>query len=98
MLKTIHLVVSLAVLQACSHGLLSNVDLLIILALYLHKFFQALYCLRPIDQLYAVLHLTFISICRQIVDAEGPSGPNRDYLFNLETTLLQMGKDSEIHF
>lgn len=30
--------------------------------------------------------------CSQIVNAEGPSGPNRDYLFQLETALLQFGK------
>lgn len=31
-------------------------------------------------------------LCRQIVHAEGPSGPNRDYLFQLEKALLQIGK------
>ncbi|XP_021988996.1 gamma-glutamylcyclotransferase 2-3 isoform X2 [Helianthus annuus] len=36
-------------------------------------------------------------IAKQIVHAEGPSGPNRDYLFNLEKTLLQMGcKDEHV--
>ncbi|GJV85716.1 ribonuclease H-like domain-containing protein [Tanacetum coccineum] len=30
-------------------------------------------------------------IAKQIVNAKGPSGPNRDYLFNLEKTLLEMG-------
>ncbi|XP_071716370.1 gamma-glutamylcyclotransferase 2-3 isoform X2 [Rutidosis leptorrhynchoides] len=34
-------------------------------------------------------------IAKQIVHAEGPSGPNRDYLFNLEKTLLQMGCEDE---
>ncbi|KAK1437620.1 hypothetical protein QVD17_03414 [Tagetes erecta] len=36
-------------------------------------------------------------IASQIVVAQGPSGPNRDYLFNLENTLLQMGcKDEHV--
>ncbi|KAI9097988.1 hypothetical protein K1719_025759 [Acacia pycnantha] len=30
-------------------------------------------------------------IARQIIRAEGPSGPNRDYLFQLEKALLQIG-------
>ncbi|XP_028775004.1 gamma-glutamylcyclotransferase 2-3 isoform X1 [Neltuma alba] len=30
-------------------------------------------------------------IARQITRAEGPSGPNRDYLFQLEKALLQIG-------
>ncbi|KAI4307283.1 hypothetical protein L6164_030487 [Bauhinia variegata] len=30
-------------------------------------------------------------IARQIIHAEGPSGPNRDYLFQLEKALLQIG-------
>ncbi|KAB5557174.1 hypothetical protein DKX38_008083 [Salix brachista] len=30
-------------------------------------------------------------IAKQIIDAEGPSGPNRDYLFHLESALLQIG-------
>lgn len=34
----------------------------------------------------------FLYICRQIVQAEGPSGPNRDYIFRLEEALLQLGK------
>uniref|UniRef100_A0A5B7CCY6 glutathione-specific gamma-glutamylcyclotransferase n=1 Tax=Davidia involucrata TaxID=16924 RepID=A0A5B7CCY6_DAVIN len=30
-------------------------------------------------------------IAKQIIQAEGPSGPNRDYLFQLEKALLQIG-------
>ncbi|XWS21613.1 hypothetical protein CRYUN_Cryun30bG0069300 [Craigia yunnanensis] len=30
-------------------------------------------------------------IAKQIVHAEGPSGPNREYLFQLEKALLQIG-------
>ncbi|KAK4274026.1 hypothetical protein QN277_017318 [Acacia crassicarpa] len=30
-------------------------------------------------------------IARQVIRAEGPSGPNRDYLFQLEKALLQIG-------
>ncbi|KAK9270901.1 hypothetical protein L1049_026487 [Liquidambar formosana] len=29
-------------------------------------------------------------IAKQIIHAEGPSGPNRDYLFQLEKALLQI--------
>ncbi|XP_062083001.1 gamma-glutamylcyclotransferase 2-3 isoform X2 [Humulus lupulus] len=36
-------------------------------------------------------------IAKQIVRAEGPSGPNRDYLFQLEKALLQIGcKDEHV--
>ncbi|GAU30889.1 hypothetical protein TSUD_15750 [Trifolium subterraneum] len=36
-------------------------------------------------------------IARQIVQAEGPSGPNREYLFVLENALLQIGsKDKHV--
>ncbi|MED6114060.1 Gamma-glutamylcyclotransferase 2-3 [Stylosanthes scabra] len=34
---------------------------------------------------------SFEDIARQIIHAEGPSGPNRDYLFQLEKALLQIG-------
>nr|KAH9756939.1 gamma-glutamylcyclotransferase 2-3 [Citrus sinensis] len=30
-------------------------------------------------------------IAKQIIQAEGPSGPNRDYLFQLEKALLELG-------
>nr|XP_023903751.1 gamma-glutamylcyclotransferase 2-3 isoform X4 [Quercus suber] len=36
-------------------------------------------------------------IAKQIFHAEGPSGPNRDYLFQLEKALLQIGcKDKHV--
>ncbi|XP_044510287.1 gamma-glutamylcyclotransferase 2-3 isoform X1 [Mangifera indica] len=36
-------------------------------------------------------------IAKQIVQAEGPSGPNRDYLFQLEKALLEFGcKDEHV--
>ncbi|KAJ8773372.1 hypothetical protein K2173_028549 [Erythroxylum novogranatense] len=36
-------------------------------------------------------------IAKQIINAEGPSGPNRDYLFHLEMALLQIGcKDKHV--
>ncbi|XP_029127019.1 gamma-glutamylcyclotransferase 2-3-like [Cajanus cajan] len=36
-------------------------------------------------------------IARQIVEAKGPAGPNRDYLFILEKALLQIGcKDQHV--
>ncbi|GAB4861359.1 Gamma-glutamylcyclotransferase 2-3, variant 2 [Ancistrocladus abbreviatus] len=34
---------------------------------------------------------SFEEIAKQIVRAEGPSGPNREYLFQLEKALLQLG-------
>ena len=33
----------------------------------------------------------FLLLGRQIVNARGPSGPNRDYLFHLESALLEYG-------
>lgn len=47
---------------------------------------------------YILCHPRYPVICilffwsRQIIYAEGPSGPNRDYLFQLENALLEMGK------
>ncbi|CAA2963132.1 gamma-glutamylcyclotransferase 2-3 isoform X1 [Olea europaea subsp. europaea] len=38
---------------------------------------------------------SFEEIADQIVHAEGPSGPNRDYLFKLETALIQIGCEDE---
>ncbi|CAA2988209.1 gamma-glutamylcyclotransferase 2-3-like isoform X1 [Olea europaea var. sylvestris] len=38
---------------------------------------------------------SFEEIANQIVHAEGPSGPNRDYLFKLETALIQIGCEDE---
>ncbi|KAL9666271.1 hypothetical protein QQ045_000597 [Rhodiola kirilowii] len=36
-------------------------------------------------------------MAKQIVKAEGPSGPNRDYLFRLEKSLIQIGgKDDHV--
>ncbi|CAI0585431.1 unnamed protein product [Linum tenue] len=36
-------------------------------------------------------------IAKQIVEAEGPSGPNREYLFKLEAALLEIGcKDKHV--
>jgi len=36
-------------------------------------------------------------IAKQIIHAQGPSGPNRDYLFHLEKALVQMGcKDKHV--
>ncbi|TXG52967.1 hypothetical protein EZV62_022136 [Acer yangbiense] len=36
-------------------------------------------------------------IAKQIIHAEGPSGPNRDYLFQLEKALLELGcKDTHV--
>lgn len=32
-------------------------------------------------------------LARQIINAEGPSGPNRDYLFHLEKALAELGCD-----
>ncbi|GAB2290800.1 Gamma-glutamylcyclotransferase 2-3 [Dionaea muscipula] len=34
-------------------------------------------------------------IAKQIVQAEGPSGPNREYVFQLEKSLLQIGCNDE---
>ncbi|XP_022773229.1 gamma-glutamylcyclotransferase 2-3 isoform X2 [Durio zibethinus] len=40
---------------------------------------------------------TVEEIAKQIVHAEGPSGPNREYLFRLEKALLQIGcKDKHV--
>ena len=46
--------------------------------------YHALWILRLVT-------LSFSSY-RQIIQAEGPAGPNRDYLFNLEKALLQIGE------
>ncbi|XP_022141370.1 gamma-glutamylcyclotransferase 2-3 [Momordica charantia] len=35
------------------------------------------------------------AIAKQIISAEGPSGPNKDYLFHLEKALLQFGWEDE---
>ncbi|XP_021743599.1 gamma-glutamylcyclotransferase 2-3-like isoform X2 [Chenopodium quinoa] len=36
-------------------------------------------------------------LAKQIVHAEGPSGPNRDYLFQLEKALIELGcKDAHV--
>ncbi|XP_031737316.1 gamma-glutamylcyclotransferase 2-3 isoform X2 [Cucumis sativus] len=34
-------------------------------------------------------------IAKQVVHAEGPSGPNKDYIFQLEKALLQFGWDDK---
>ncbi|GMH17407.1 hypothetical protein Nepgr_019248 [Nepenthes gracilis] len=40
---------------------------------------------------------SFEEMAKQVVTAEGPSGPNRDYLFQLEKALLQLGcKDAHV--
>ncbi|XP_027332798.1 gamma-glutamylcyclotransferase 2-3 [Abrus precatorius] len=40
---------------------------------------------------------TVEEIARQIIQAEGPAGPNRDYLFKLEEALLEIGcKDKHV--
>ena len=38
-----------------------------------------------------VIALSFLSY-RQIIQAKGPAGPNRDYLFNLEKALHEIGE------
>jgi len=48
--------------------------------------------IMPCENLdYCLCTLSFSSY-RQIIQAEGPAGPNRDYLFNLEKALLQIGE------
>lgn len=47
--------------------------------------------LGPASFFHSLVHFSFLEFCRQIIQAEGPSGPNRDYLFQLEKALLELG-------
>ncbi|MCL7021657.1 hypothetical protein MKW94_002375 [Papaver nudicaule] len=40
---------------------------------------------------------SLVEMANQIVNAKGPSGPNRDYLFHLEEALLRLGCKNDKH-